>query len=137
MALIKCPECGKEISDKSEKCIYCGYPLHNFLSEINKTSETMGTNNQISSNKKNGGCGTWIIAIMVFIGIISGLGACSNGSTIKSRSEECYVCGKTYTNKDDVHSIIMTNMCEPCYNNYKYTQDMLQELQKYNERYNN
>lgn len=25
--LIKCPECGKEISDKSERCIHCGYPL--------------------------------------------------------------------------------------------------------------
>lgn len=27
MALIKCPECGKEISDKSNQCIHCGYPL--------------------------------------------------------------------------------------------------------------
>ena len=27
MALIKCPECGKEISDKSTCCIHCGYPL--------------------------------------------------------------------------------------------------------------
>lgn len=27
MALIKCPECGREISDKSEQCIHCGYPL--------------------------------------------------------------------------------------------------------------
>lgn len=25
--LIQCPECGKEISDKSDKCIHCGYPL--------------------------------------------------------------------------------------------------------------
>lgn len=25
--LIKCPECGKEISDKSTKCINCGYPI--------------------------------------------------------------------------------------------------------------
>ena len=25
--LIKCPECGKEIFDKSEKCIHCGFPL--------------------------------------------------------------------------------------------------------------
>lgn len=25
--LIKCPECGKEISDKSKQCIHCGYPL--------------------------------------------------------------------------------------------------------------
>lgn len=27
MALIKCPECGREISDRSDKCIHCGYPL--------------------------------------------------------------------------------------------------------------
>ena len=27
MALIKCPECGKEISDKSKICIHCGYPI--------------------------------------------------------------------------------------------------------------
>ena len=27
MALIICPECGKEVSDKSEVCIHCGYPL--------------------------------------------------------------------------------------------------------------
>ena len=29
MALINCPECGKEVSDKSEKCIHCGYPIKN------------------------------------------------------------------------------------------------------------
>lgn len=27
MALIRCPECGKEISDQTPACIYCGYPL--------------------------------------------------------------------------------------------------------------
>ena len=27
MALIKCPECGKEVSDKVSACIHCGYPL--------------------------------------------------------------------------------------------------------------
>ena len=31
MALIVCPECGKEISDKSEVCIHCGYPLINMI----------------------------------------------------------------------------------------------------------
>lgn len=25
--LIKCPECGKEVSDKAVNCIHCGYPL--------------------------------------------------------------------------------------------------------------
>lgn len=27
MAMIKCPECGREISDKAEKCINCGVEL--------------------------------------------------------------------------------------------------------------
>jgi predicted amidophosphoribosyltransferase len=27
MALIKCPECGKQISDKADVCIGCGYPI--------------------------------------------------------------------------------------------------------------
>ena len=29
MALIKCPECDKEISDASPACVYCWYPLNN------------------------------------------------------------------------------------------------------------
>lgn len=29
MALIKCPECSKEISDKCDICINCGYPIKN------------------------------------------------------------------------------------------------------------
>ena len=28
MSLIKCPECGKEISDKAPACIHCGCPLN-------------------------------------------------------------------------------------------------------------
>ena len=33
MALINCPECGKEISDKAKNCIHCGYPLDSIDSE--------------------------------------------------------------------------------------------------------
>ena len=35
MALIVCPECGKEVSNKSEVCIHCGYPLINTKCNIN------------------------------------------------------------------------------------------------------
>lgn len=28
MALIHCPECGKEVSDRADACIHCGYPLN-------------------------------------------------------------------------------------------------------------
>lgn len=27
--IIKCPECGAEISDLAPQCIHCGYPLNN------------------------------------------------------------------------------------------------------------
>lgn len=36
MALIKCPECGTEISDKSKVCANCGYPLK---AELKKEKE--------------------------------------------------------------------------------------------------
>lgn len=31
MALIKCPECGKEVSDKAKTCPNCGCPIDRFL----------------------------------------------------------------------------------------------------------
>lgn len=38
MALIKCPECGKEISDLAVSCPNCGFPLEN-LKKLKKTEE--------------------------------------------------------------------------------------------------
>ncbi len=35
MALIKCPECGKEVSDKAPQCIHCGYPLDTIIESSN------------------------------------------------------------------------------------------------------
>ena len=28
MAIIKCPECGNSVSDKSDKCVHCGFPIY-------------------------------------------------------------------------------------------------------------
>ena len=42
MAIINCPECGKEISDKSETCIHCGYPLKESMSEEVPKEKTSG-----------------------------------------------------------------------------------------------
>lgn len=33
MALIKCPECGKEVSDMATQCPVCGYPIANEISK--------------------------------------------------------------------------------------------------------
>ncbi len=32
MAMIKCPECGRDISDKAKDCIHCGFPLNHTIS---------------------------------------------------------------------------------------------------------
>ena len=34
--IIKCPECGKEISDESKICIHCGYPIAKHIEENKK-----------------------------------------------------------------------------------------------------
>ena len=36
MALIKCSECGKEISDKAEVCLHCGNPIQKTIKEEKK-----------------------------------------------------------------------------------------------------
>lgn len=54
MALIKCSECGKEISDKAKACPNCGYPLS--IDDSNSAQEvyTIKTNTQdvVNLNKK-------------------------------------------------------------------------------------
>ena len=61
MAMIKCPECAKDISDRSYNCIHCGFPLQD-----NKTETT--TNklepNIVSSQMKNIGNNIKIVAII-------------------------------------------------------------------------
>ena len=48
MALIKCPECGKEISNQSDKCINCGYPLN--LVKHSQGADTSTKPNNLSNN---------------------------------------------------------------------------------------
>lgn len=37
MAIIKCPECGNDISDKAEHCIHCGFPISSYIEESTPT----------------------------------------------------------------------------------------------------
>lgn len=44
MALIKCPECGREISDKAGSCPHCGYPINNGENSTDKKEEFLNIN---------------------------------------------------------------------------------------------
>lgn len=60
MALINCPECGKQISDKATTCPNCGCPIINNNSSIQTP--------QVTRNKKRG-CLIPILIILIILGI--------------------------------------------------------------------
>lgn len=82
MALIKCKECGKEVSDKATKCVHCGAPIE---IEVNKTCPDCGKQytgdkclncgyvankaNNNDSNKSSNGFGSVILAIFFVLGM--------------------------------------------------------------------
>ena len=51
MALIKCPECGKEESDKASRCPQCGYPIHENIN-IDANSHVVLPVNDYSEQQK-------------------------------------------------------------------------------------
>ena len=83
MALIKCPECGKEISDNAQNCPQCGYPLKGSATKgednpsIGTAKGSQQTSQPVPKKKKNGclvGCLTFFIIFAVLIFIISSIG---------------------------------------------------------------
>ena len=68
MALIKCPECGKEISDKAKMCIYCGYPIDEIANLEEKSTSAVET--------ELGGVPDWNSVDDIFLD-------CKNGKYIK------------------------------------------------------
>lgn len=61
MALIKCPECGKEISDKATACPSCGCPLN-----LTTEAENAAKASSIAPPKKKKGHGC-LITVIVFL----------------------------------------------------------------------
>lgn len=77
MALIKCPECGKDISEKAFKCLYCGAEIESKVEEdecqlasISKNENTQKSNNGKMDYKQLGivsivlGGLAWIVGII-------------------------------------------------------------------------
>lgn len=62
MALIKCDECGKDISEKAEICPSCGNPIKAKESQINKVEIE-----QTNKKWKKTGCLSVVIAIIALM----------------------------------------------------------------------
>lgn len=62
MGLIKCPDCGKEVSDMAINCPQCGRPLNSSNASANETEST--------KKKKGHGCLFSIIGFCIIVAII-------------------------------------------------------------------
>jgi len=60
MSLIKCPECGKQISDQAESCPSCGLPM--FTQTVSTTEDSIWTRNR--------GCGDIFIFFIILFTLI-------------------------------------------------------------------
>ena len=69
MALIKCPECEKEISDKAKSCPHCGCPLN----EDNSMSSYIDENSIVKSEPKKPDKKIIIIVLAVILAIAVGI----------------------------------------------------------------
>lgn len=86
MALIKCPECGKEISDKAKTCIHCGYPMpkaKQLIRDKDNDSEQSITSPIDQKRKKK----IIIVAVIVVFGILAiwGITSAINNNAAKTR----------------------------------------------------
>ena len=72
MALIKCPECGKEISDKAEICVNCGIKIAEIenLHEVSQKKEHEILQEQNNKTKSIIGIIIAIIVIVFFVWLI-------------------------------------------------------------------
>lgn len=71
MALIKCPECGKEVSSAATNCPNCGHPISQGKQVVKET---------VVKEKKKRGC---LSTILLFVIIVAVIGALTSGGDDK------------------------------------------------------
>lgn len=75
MSLIRCPECGKEVSDQAPVCPGCGKPLANH------------NNGNVAKSKKKRGCLTFFLVIVFILVGIGALVAIFGQKNIKTNTK--------------------------------------------------
>ena len=70
MALITCPECGKEVSDQAPQCIHCGYPL-----PASRPGEIHPARYVPVNGGRKPGKRAWVIVLAVMLAAVAVVGA--------------------------------------------------------------
>ena len=118
MALIKCPKCGKTISDSSDICFHCGCQLnltkldaHNKNDISNFQNELMGSSSNNAQNNENDTakcpmCGSSSLSLQekgfsygkaaAGAVLVGGVGLLAGGIGAKKRKVVCLNCGNEF-----------------------------------------
>jgi hypothetical protein len=69
MALIKCPECQNEVSDKATSCPHCGFPIHNVEENDNPevVKESQEKSPKIKKEKRKGKIKVVVISLLLIL----------------------------------------------------------------------
>lgn len=85
MALIKCPECGREVSDKAPACPNCGYPLDSAVEKDTQVQKIIVDEKEKSKEKKK----IPIIPVIIIICImVCGIGGGLYYNKIQTKEKE-------------------------------------------------
>ena len=90
------------------------------------------------SAQMNIGLGIFLLILVILVGKgVGGIGVKSTPKSTNSREykssgeSRCKSCGRFFSDDDNVRSIKHTNMCENCYNNYKFGTEAQDAASKY------
>jgi len=73
MAIIRCPECNKDVSDRAKACPHCGFPMnhsvaiHNNISEREEVEESKSRKRRLLIFFAIGSVGLVLILVVVFL----------------------------------------------------------------------
>ena len=129
MALIKCSECGKKISDKGEACVHCGCPLNITLEKLSITKAKpkcpkCGVERRPGETECWGfKCGVVYEKYEAFLGSVkrqvvkTGLTETPKEEPAVSNTVKCHGCGKPISVNASMKAV---SVCPHCGTSLKY-----------------
>ena len=113
MALIKCPECGKEISDRAPACIHCGYPIESIQPKVVNVHTTAPSQSSLDLNAKSSNKSGETNDTSLGFSVVS-----LEGNTASLQCEKCrrvsdYLKGVVLTDVSEKEATTNTTICCP------------------------
>lgn len=105
MALINCPECGKEISNSATICVHCGYPLEREKAISTTSKSTLVLTKQISNySEKRTSSPNMVIALISALVCIILIAVCVN----LSKQSDIKKYRADFTSETAMHNTLMS-----------------------------